>query len=167
MIHGPPHQICGDFFDQAALDTSDRIGGTIAPYLSDAELSCVDTLTPLLGKCTGIFMSMFLHLFGRATQLQGIQRTVALLSPLAGSCIFGLQIGGWGDTPGGLYTGTSEEQYKHTMATFTPNEWRQTWIEAFKVRDIPESDIDVHIQYFPINLDGDKAQICRWTIIKK
>jgi hypothetical protein len=76
-------------------------------------------LQPLEGNIDILFMSRFLHLFGRVKQVEICQRAVEILRPVSGSLVLGLQVG---DLIGGEVPHTTNAEgimMRHNVESFT------------------------------------------------
>ncbi|KAG5654190.1 hypothetical protein H0H81_006572, partial [Sphagnurus paluster] len=111
--------VAGDAFDSTII--APRAPFTEVPETPRPDLKSLVSLTPLQGHISVIHASSFFHLFDEARQLELAKRVATLLSPLAGSIIFGSHIGK-------LEKGLHERHDDETkMFCHSPESWQALW----------------------------------------
>jgi hypothetical protein len=118
----PATFIKGDVFDPAFITPGDPIYDK-CPSQRPEGLHELKTLTPLQGQVSAIHASSFFHLFDEEGQAKAARQVATLLSPEAGSLIFGSQVGK-------TEKGIREESFApggHQMFCHSPESWRELW----------------------------------------
>jgi len=108
----------GDVFDPAFLAPAQPTYSL--PSTPTPNLRSVTTLTPLIGHVSAIHASSFFHLFNEAQQFELAQKMASLLSPQAGSVIFGVH-------RGQLQKGTRINSRGQNAFAHSPTSWEELW----------------------------------------
>jgi len=149
----------GDAFDTSFLKP-------VAPFYSAPEtpvpsLSALTNLTPLLGHVSAIHASSFFHLFDEAQQLQLAQSLAGLLSPAAGSVIFGTH---GGRPVKGLRTERSAPRLDGRISfCHSPESWKELWDgEVFEKGSVR---VDAELQAVQVKESDGEQPLEQWWLI--
>jgi hypothetical protein len=116
----PAGFVAGDAFDSDIIKLIDQ------PFYSPpctprpGNLRELKSLTPLQGHVSAIHASSFFHLFDEDKQKELAQRLASLLSPEAGSIIFGYQ-------RGLQVKQVTYDVLNHQMFCHSPKSWKEMW----------------------------------------
>jgi len=110
--------IPGDVFDPAFLAPDQPTYSP--PSTPTPDLRSATTLTPLIGHVSAIHASAFFHLFEEAQQFELAQKMASLLSPQAGSMIFGSHMAQ-------VQKGTRVTAWGESAFAHSPTSWEELW----------------------------------------
>ncbi|KAH6913282.1 hypothetical protein BKA70DRAFT_1421562 [Coprinopsis sp. MPI-PUGE-AT-0042] len=114
----------GDVFDPAFIAPADPIYDK-CPSQRPEGLHQLQTLTPLQGQISAIHASSLFHLFDEEGQTKAARQVATLLSPEAGSLIFGSHIGK--TDKGSREVEESIPVGRARMFCHSPESWRELW----------------------------------------
>ncbi|TFK75138.1 hypothetical protein BDN72DRAFT_559978 [Pluteus cervinus] len=157
--------IGGDAFDSTFLSPHPIFSSSSPPTNPRPNsLKDVGTLTQLQGHISAIHASAFFHLFDEPKQLELAERMASLLSPLAGSIIFGSHVGKpeKGHRPESLRGGA------HRMFCHSP----ESWIELWDGKVFPKGTVNVQARLVEVSrpdfalAPGVKFYLLSWSVTR-
>ncbi|TFY61381.1 hypothetical protein EVG20_g7081 [Dentipellis fragilis] len=156
--------VAGDIFDPAHLTAVPPLGASQAPPSPRPDIHTLTSLNPLHGHVSAIFASSFFHLFSEAEQLELAKKLAGLLSPQAGSMIFGMHVGYPTKATHKGPPGVPNKEY--VLFTHSPESWTEMWDgEVF-----PKGAVKVEAYLAPAEFTwsdvGPTWQFLRWTVTR-
>ncbi|GAA95094.1 uncharacterized protein L969DRAFT_25316 [Mixia osmundae IAM 14324] len=159
-----PAFVSGDFFDSALLNLD---ASSPVSELTDEKLNLkqLNSLTPLVGRCTFVYAALFIHLFDLKGQREAIKRLAALLKPEKGATVFGRDSNGV--TPGTAHLlDPAGQRVMLNMPAMSAGERKAAWEDAlgagtvsFEQIDTPEDDL-----YLSSHIRGAASVKITWAL---
>ncbi|KAJ7076680.1 hypothetical protein B0H15DRAFT_790325 [Mycena belliarum] len=148
----PATFIAGDAFDPDFLSPQ-------APLAEMPDLHTLKSLNPLHGRLSAIHCASFFHLFSEAQQLDLAKKLAGLLSPHAGSTIFGNH----GAYPEKKIIEPDSEGWE--MFCHSPESWREMWDGPGGVFERGSVEVQTDLRNMgPVFDDGVDFYMMFWSV---
>ncbi|KAH6913283.1 hypothetical protein BKA70DRAFT_1384187 [Coprinopsis sp. MPI-PUGE-AT-0042] len=157
----PATFIEGDVFDPAFIASAEPIYDK-CPSQRPEGLHQLQNLTPIQGQVSAIHASSFFHLFDEEGQARAAHQVATLLSPEAGSLIFGSHIGK-------TDKGVRDESFARGWAKMfchSPESWRELWDGGVFKKGSVAVQATIERKEIPRKEGAISVEIMSWSVTR-